>query len=104
MKTLKSKIKPYTTFKALEKKWMKDPEFKRGYESLALNFILIRGLMDWRIAGKTIKQLAQKMKVKQSLVSRFEVGKYDPTLSFIQKLVYALNIKIKEVKVRESSA
>ena len=82
---------------------MKNPEFKKTYDSFALEYILIDGLIRWRIAGKTIKQLAQEMKVKSSLISRFEVGKYDPTLSFIQKLVYALDIKIKEVKVRESS-
>lgn len=91
----KTKIKPYTTFEALKKKWMKDPEFKKGYEELNREFAVIRAVMDQRIKkGITQKQLAEKIGTKQSAISRFEGGESNPRFNFLKKLAKALDLKL----------
>ncbi|MEK7117337.1 MAG: helix-turn-helix transcriptional regulator, partial [Patescibacteria group bacterium] len=59
-------------------------------------FSLIRAIIDARIKkGVTQKILAERMGTKQSSIARFESGTYNPTLAFVQKLINALNVKIK---------
>ena len=96
----KTKIKPYTTLKALKAKWMKDPEFKKGYHELDFEFAIKRAILDQRIKhGITQKQLAEKIGTKQSAISRFECGESNPRLNFLKKLVAALGMKLTAVKV-----
>jgi len=45
--------------------------------------------------GLSQKELAQKIGTKQSAISRFESGTYNPSLSFLQKVGEALNVKLK---------
>lgn len=91
----KRKIKPYTTFKALKAKWMKDPEFAKGYHELDFEFAIKRAILDQRIKnGLTQKQLAEKVGTKQSAISRFEGGESNPRLNFLKKLVKALGLKL----------
>jgi ribosome-binding protein aMBF1 (putative translation factor) len=91
-----NKQKKCTTFRELTKDWMKDIKFKREYEALDLEFKIIRALIENRIKkGLSQKELAEKIGTKQSSIARFESGRYNPSLSFIQKLASALNLKIK---------
>jgi len=43
----------------------------------------------------TQKALAKKIKTKQSVISRFESGKSNPTIGFMQKVAKGLDAKIK---------
>ena len=91
-----NKVKEYTTFREMRKKWMKDPEFVKACEERELETALIRAILDARIKkGVTQKELAKKVGTKQSSIARFESGKYSSTMSFIQKLANALNLKIR---------
>jgi len=91
-----NKIKNYVTFREIEKKWVKDPQFVKAYDELELEFALIRAILNARIKrGLTQKKLAEKVGTKQSSIARFESGTYNPTLSFVQKLANALDVKIK---------
>ena len=75
---------------------MKDPEFVKACEERELETALIRAILDARIKkGVTQKELAKKVGTKQSSIARFESGKYSSTMSFIQKLANALNLKIR---------
>lgn len=88
-------MKKYTTFKEMRAKLMKDPEFKKGYDDLELEFSLISAIIDRRIKdGLTQKQLAEKIGTKQSAIARFESGTYNPSLLFIKKLAQALGLKL----------
>lgn len=90
------KQKKYTSLAEIHTKWMKDSKYKKAYEELELEFALIRAILDARIhKGVTQKELAEKIGTKQSSIARFESGKYNPTLSFVQKLANALDLKIK---------
>lgn len=92
----KYKGKKFVTLDDIHSKWMKDPEYKKEYEALEFEFSLIRAIIDARIKkGVTQKILAERMGTKQSSIARFESGTYNPTLAFVQKLINALNVKIK---------
>lgn len=97
MKQQKIKLIPYST---LKRKWLKDPEFKKAYDDLELEFVLIEAILDQRTKkGLTQKKLAEKIGTKQSAIARFESGRANPTLSFIKKLSDALDVKL-EVSAR----
>jgi ribosome-binding protein aMBF1 (putative translation factor) len=81
---------------------MKDPEYRRGYEALDFEFAIREALFNMRIKGDvTQAQLAERMGTKQSAIARFESGRSNPTLDFIQRLADALELELK-VSVRKS--
>lgn len=83
------------TFDEIKKEWLKDPEFKKKYTSLSLEYGLISAIIERRIkSGLTQKKLAKKIGTKQSSIARFESGTYNPTLSFIRKLTEVLGVTI----------
>lgn len=90
------KGRKFNTIDDLHKKWMRDPKYKKAHKALEFEFALIRAIIEARMKkGVTQKILAEKMGTKQSSIARFESGTYNPTLAFVQKLVNALDIKIK---------
>ena len=77
------------------KESLKNPDLKKVYDSLELEFKLIDAIIEQRIKhGITQKQLAEKVGMKQSAIARFESGKCNPTLSFLKKLAMALGMKL----------
>ncbi len=79
---------------------LKNPAVKKAYDDLELEYKLRELILEARIKkGITQKQLAKKMKTTQSVLSRFESGRANPTLDFIQRLADALKVKIKMVVV-----
>lgn len=92
MKKQKIKLK---SFQALHDKWMKDPEYKKAYDSLEFEFQLKSALIDARAKQKlTQKKLAEKIGVAQPALARFESGRTNPTLSFLQKVASGLGKKM----------
>lgn len=72
-----------------------DPEFRREYEKLQPEFAVIRAMIEARInKGITQKKLAAKLKTKQSVISRLETGRGNPTVSFLQKLAEAFDTRL----------
>ena len=85
----------YRPWSELRAKYMRDPEFKRAYDDLELEFSLISAILDARTKkGMTQKKLAEKVGTKQSAIARFEAGNANPTLSFLKKLSRALDLKL----------
>lgn len=83
-------------FKEFLKEELKKPEFKREYDRLQPEFELACKMIERRLNGDlTQKALAKKMGTKQSAISRFESGKYNPTLDFLYRLADALGVKLK---------
>jgi len=89
----------FRDFNEIKKELLKDPEVKREYDRLEPKFALIRSIIDKRIE-KNISQeeLASRMGTKQSALSRFESGNYNPSLAFMQKVAEALDSKL-EIKI-----
>jgi ribosome-binding protein aMBF1 (putative translation factor) len=74
---------------------MKKPGFKEAHDALEVEFALHDALIKMRIKGEmTQAQLAEKMGTKQSAIARFESGRSNPTLDFIQRLATALGLKL----------
>lgn len=89
-------MKNMKTFTELKAEMLKDPDFKKGYDELAPIFDLIVIIMQRRATqGLTQAELAKRMGTKQSAISRFESGNYNPTLGFLQKLADALDVKLR---------
>ena|SRR3990167_2792612 len=84
------------THEELKREMMKDPEFKKAYTELQPEFELWRRLIEKRNQdGLTQKELARRMGTKQSVISRFESGRSNPTLDFLYRLADALGAELK---------
>ncbi len=83
----------YSKFK---KQILKNPAVKKEYEKLGPEFEIISLLIKKRIdQGLSQGELAEKIGTKQSSISRFESGTYNPTIDFLQKIASGLDSKLK---------
>jgi len=72
-----------------------DSEVVKALEDNAFEYQLIRKIIEARIEKNlTQKQLADLVGTRQSNISRFESGNYNPSITFITKLAKALDKKI----------
>jgi len=70
---------------------LQDPEFRREYEALQPEYEIIRQLIGARTdQGLTQKELAQRIGIRQSNISRLESGNYNPSLAFLKKVAAGL--------------
>ena len=84
------------TYKQLKRELLRDKKIKQLYESLGPEFAVIEIVIKKRIEkGLSQKELAQRIGTKQSVISRLESGTYNPSLSFLQKVGEALDVKLK---------
>jgi len=75
---------------------MKDPEFRGEYEALEPEFAIIQAMIDARKkTGLTQKQLAQKTGIAQGDISKLENGNGNPSLKTLQRLAFAMDMKLK---------
>lgn len=89
----------------MKQKWISHQDFKKQllksrsarleYEKLQPEMAVIRAMIEARIKKNiTQKKLAVRLKTKQSVISRLETGRGNPTVSFLQKLAGALNTRL----------
>ncbi len=82
-------------FEKLEKKLMRNPAFRKEHEATRVEFEIARAVIRARIEkGLTQKQLAEKLKTRQSVISRVENMNTTPSLSFLKRLAAALNVSL----------
>ena len=81
-------------FEIWEKEALKDPVLKAEYDRQQPEFALIRARIE---SGLTQAQLAKEIGTKQSVISRLENGRANPSIAFLQKLANALNSSL-EIK------
>lgn len=90
--------KKHLDFDKFLKEFLKDQEVKTEFDRLQPEFQMIDALIKARTKrGYTQKHLAQKIGTKQSVISRLETGKANPSLSFLKKLADALDSRL-EIK------
>ena len=84
-----------TTHKEFMEEFLKDPENKKIHDSLNFEFTIHEALIKARIEKKlTQKQLAKSLGIAQSALARFESGRGNPTLAFLQKVTSGLGLKL----------
>jgi predicted transcriptional regulator len=82
-------------YRELKKRILRDRRVKKAYDELGPQFEIIRLMIERRIKrGITQKKLARMVGTKQSAISRFESGEYNPTLLFLGKIADALDAEI----------
>ena len=83
-----------------DKKLAEDPVFREEYEALAPRYEILQAVITTRIEKKmTQAELAERADTKQSNISRFESGNYNPSLEFLQKIAGALDKQL-EITLR----
>lgn len=85
-------MKSYQSFKS---ELLKNKEIKKVYDEIGPEFMVIEKLIERRLKhGLSQDDLAQRVGTKQSAISRFESGSYNPTINFLYKVADALDTKL----------
>ena len=89
-------MKHYSTdFVSWKKHALKDPKFKAEYDRQQPEFAVIKAIIEARIKNDmTQKEVAKKIGTKQSVISRLESGRGNPTLSFLKKMAVAFSSRL----------
>ena len=91
------------TFREDLQKRLKDPEFAREYKALEPEYEIIRQVIQSRSEQNiTQKELAERIGIKQSNISRLESGNYNPSLEFLKKIASGLGKEV-HIEFRDSS-
>lgn len=85
----------HLNFEDWEKEALKDPKLKAEYDRQQPEFALIDALIRVRRdKSLTQAQLAKKIGTKQSVISRLEIGRANPSVGFLKKLATALGVHL----------
>jgi len=77
-----------------------NPLLRKEYEALAPQYEIIDAVIAARIEKQmTQADLAERADTKQSNISRFESGNYNPSVEFLQKIAGALGKQL-EITLR----
>ncbi len=83
------------TFEQFEQEQLKKTGYKQAYDNLEVEFKIYEALIMARMDKKlTQRELAEKLGIAQSALARFESGRTNPTLSFLQKITTELGLKL----------
>ncbi len=81
--------------KQLKKELLKNPKFRKEYYNRDLAFNISEKVLSLRIeAGLTQAKLAKKIGTKQESIARLESGKTPPSITFLEKVAKALDMKL----------
>lgn len=79
-----------TRVRDLHAEWLKDPAYRREFDSLEGEFALAATLIRARAdAGLTQEELAARMGTKQEVVARWEGGRVLPSTRTLERLAKA---------------
>lgn len=88
-------MKLYTHQDDLTKR-LKNPEFKKAWEESELEYQVSRLLIAKRLKSKlSQKELAKKAHTTQAVISRLENMNANPSISLLQKIAKALELRLK---------
>lgn len=78
----------------LHRQMMKDPEYRRAYEESETEFQIAGQIIEARIKQNiTQEELAKRVKTGQAVISRLEGANAKPSISLLERVARALNIK-----------
>lgn len=92
---IRPKDRKHLDFETWKREALKDPELKAEYVKLQPEFALIRAIIEGRVKkGVTQEKLAKKIGTKQSVISRLESGRANPSIAFLKRLAGALDSSV----------
>lgn len=90
-----NKMPKYYTVNELKKELFKNPKVRNAYNDLQPEFAIVQAIIDARVKNKiTQEELAKRMGTGQAVISRLENANAKPSLSLIQRLADALDLKV----------
>ena len=94
-----------TSYKAFLQEQLRDPELKKEYDAVEVEFALAREIIALRQQRNlTQRQLAEKAGTSQPAIARVESGNYrNLSLAFIRRLAAALDAE-PEIHLRKKEA
>ncbi len=79
----------------VKKEILKDPEVKKYYDEMEVEYRIIGDLIRLRKTEKiNQEQLAKRMGTTQSALSRFEAGRTNVSMEFLKRMAKALDKKL----------
>lgn len=86
------------SFDDLLKKWMKNKDFREGYEEALARRRMAHQVRSLRTAKKmTQKAVAEKAEMPQSVIARIESGEHSASFETISRIAHALGKKVELV-------
>lgn len=83
-------------FDILLNEQLQDEEFRKEYEAMKPEFVIIQAMIDARKkAGLTQKELSNRTGIAQGDISKLENGNGNPSIKTLQKLADAMNMTLK---------
>ena len=83
------------SWKDVKTELLQDGEFTKAVKEIEPEYELISQIIEARIKQKiTQKELAERVKTRQSNISRLEGGEYNPTIGFLNKIAEGLNMEL----------
>lgn len=85
------------------KRWLKDPAFRKAYDSLEEEFAIAEAFIAARARAKlTQEEVAKRMGTTQAVVARLESGRVKPSTRTLERFAAATGhrLKIEFEKVR----
>lgn len=75
---------------------LNNEEFKREYQSLESEYVIIQAMIDARKKlHLTQKQLSKRTGINQADISKIETGVSNPTLKMLNRLAEGMNMTLK---------
>lgn len=83
------------TFEQDLAKRLRNPAFRKVWETSEPEYLLARQLIDKRLKKKlTQRALARKVKTTQAVISRIETMEANPSLGLLKRIANVLNTKL----------
>jgi ribosome-binding protein aMBF1 (putative translation factor) len=85
-----------SSYRDYKEKVLKNPEIKKEYDGLQLEYDIIQAMIDARVSQNiTQKELSARTGITQADISRIENGTRNPSLSMVKKLAQGLGMQLK---------
>lgn len=82
--------------KALHRRWLKDPAYRKAYADLAPEFETAAAVIRARaLAGLTQEALARKTGTSQAAIARLEGGRIAPNLRTLRRIAAATGTRLR---------
>lgn len=86
---------PSISLSDLIKEQLRDKEFRKEWEKSELQYQLVRQIIKMRLKKKVSqRELAEKAKITQAMISRIESGSASPRLETLTKIANGLDSRL----------
>ena len=84
-----------TDWETHKKKLLANPAIRKAVNESRVEYEIARAIIEARVKrGLTQKEIARRLKTRQSVISRVENAKTTPSLSFLKRLARILNVSL----------